>query len=900
MATDIVEYDAFISYRHRAPDMETAERIQNLLERFRVPADFGKRRIGPIFRDKTELPAGKDLGETIREALRHSRFLIVVLSEDTAKSPWCMEEIRFFKECRKGRIDHILPVLIGGEPEEVLPDILRFEEVPGPEGTALREVEPLMGDIRADTRRGMRKKLKTEYLRLAAQILGCRFDELYQRRRRHERRVRTAVAGGVIGLMSVTLAVISVFAYRTAVSEKRYRKSLVSQLIQRGAGFGGEGDASSALLYFTHALEIEPGNGSAAAGALATLQSGCWAASDGGAAKADAEAAPEDPKPCGTLLEEPGQGGQDAFVYLDGQRLFFREREKDLLYTVTFPADENPRLWDFEREERAAAEHRPRARLVRRDRDVGAVVTYGGYAYFYVFGPSEGAGGPEAVQGRLDWSLDLCEVYEDRAGFGRIAFDNPVEVSRENGIAVIRNGFDRCMCALSLFDHRVLCRSLPEDVYYAGDVMTDSLVLSPDGSVMAMYVRDYVSGYDNNHRVYGIGIGGEILYRTETEYSDVPVCLRWSDTGKVLMILRRGSVELTDAVTGERICPRIPVNGAADGQFTGGTDLRIEDETGRTSDISLYAFGPAEGAAGPVPYRVRGAEVWEKDGGLYSRADAPGGAVLLGHWVNGECLFSVRNDSRDPCLVLLDGDGEEKDRAPFPDADMFYEGWVDAESATAYFYPMDVDATKLYRCAIDTEKGSLGPVETLDTGGLRIAGPIMRLGGGCAFFTPGSELVFIGPGKTAPETVVRLKEGRVVRDESAAAGTGRTVIAVRRGERTCAELWDLKEGVCLCVLESTERQLSVWDMPEGCVSVREYEYGQDPEGEQTMTFLRERVYRLKAPEAAAGTLEALYALSGREWNDSAAAPVRTPVFDGDLDSWNDSICTDVGLIRLTE
>ena len=63
------EYDAFISYRHKKPDMEAAEKVQNLLERFHVPRGFLKKRIGPIFRDKTELPTGSDLGESIREAL---------------------------------------------------------------------------------------------------------------------------------------------------------------------------------------------------------------------------------------------------------------------------------------------------------------------------------------------------------------------------------------------------------------------------------------------------------------------------------------------------------------------------------------------------------------------------------------------------------------------------------------------------------------------------------------------------------------------------------------------------------------------------------------------------------------------------------------------------------------
>ena len=889
---DTREYDAFISYRHKKPDMEAAERVQNLLERYRVPKGFAKRRIGPIFRDRTELPTGDDLGESIREALAHSRFLIVILSETTRDSKWCMEEIRYFKECRNGRLDHILPVLVSGEPGDVLPDILRFEEVParneeGAEGTAVREIEPLIGDVRADSRRGMFRKLKTEYLRLAAQILGCRFDDLYQRTRRHEKRVRTAVAGSVIGLLSLTVALVSVFAWRTYVSEQRYQNNLVSQLIQRGAGYSREGDASSALLYYTRAMEIRPENKTAAAGALLALQANLWVAGGEPEPAASPAMPPAGAERFGTLLEAPGDGGQDAYLCLDGMTLTFCTPEGRFL-SAEVPPDENPRLWAFERDGKNGA-HRPYARLVWKEDVPSAIVTYGGYAYFYTFDPP--AGGAEAVPGALAWSMDLAEAYDNPEGGASVAFDHPVDVSRENGVAVIREGFDNNLCAVSLFDGRLLCRALPEDVYYAGDVMLDTLTVSPDGGSFALFVRDYVSGYDNNNRVYVIGSDGKLLYRTETEYSDTPVCLRYSGDGAALMIVRRDSLDLVEASTGKRLFARLNVNGAADGRFEEGAEFRVSDESGRVTSFAWYHFDPADAPAEAEASRARGSAAWEKDGQLYGHMDAPEGAVLLGAWVSDRYLFSVQNDTSDPCFRLLDAQGMEADRIPFPEPATFYDSWVDAELPAAYFSPIGLEQ-KLYRCAVDTKAGKLGPVEALDTGGMLVSGPVDRLGGGCAFFTPDARVVYYAPEALSPTAVSRLGDASPVRGETAAAGTGRTVIAVKRGEEVCAELWDLREGLCLGVLARTDRQLKLSDLPGGRAWVREYQYEQDGQGGFTLTYSDDRVFLLAAPEADRQTLDTLFGLCDRQWTDSAVILPKTPQLNQDWDGWGGSVDAD--------
>ena len=54
---------------------------------------------------------------------------------------------------------------------------------------------------------------------------------------------------------------------------------------------------------------------------------------------------------------------------------------------------------------------------------------------------------------------------------------------------------------------------------------------------------------------------------------------------------------------------------------------------------------------------------------------------------------------------LPNAQGEEADRVQFPGA-VCYEGWVDAELPVAYFSSLSLE-DKLYRCAIDAEKGKI-------------------------------------------------------------------------------------------------------------------------------------------------------------------------------------------------
>ena len=211
-------YDAFISYRHIPRDMAAAEALQKLLEKHRLPAvsDGGKsKRKLHIFRDQTELPTSGNLGEDIREALRESRYLIVVCSPDLKESRWCMEEIVYFKHLWNDSNSRILPLLVEGEPDDAFPEEIRWESrrvisKDGMESFSRVEIEPLGADIRANTERKRLHRLKTEYYRIAAPILGCRFDDLYRRAQRTRRR-QIVTASAVIICCSLVFSAYSMY-----------------------------------------------------------------------------------------------------------------------------------------------------------------------------------------------------------------------------------------------------------------------------------------------------------------------------------------------------------------------------------------------------------------------------------------------------------------------------------------------------------------------------------------------------------------------------------------------------------------------------------------------------------------------------------------------------------------
>ncbi len=199
------EYVAFISYRHAPLDTEVASRLQRAIEQYRVPPSLrrdGNRQLGLVFRDEEELPASSDLSSDISAALDHSRYLIVVCTPDTPSSVWVRREIAYFLQHHDR--DRVLAVLAAGEPAESFPP----ELTSAGEGEDAREVEPLAANVCAPTKAGMRRRLRTESVRLYAALLGCPYDALVMRQQRRRRRRAAAAVAAVLAVAVVFSGVL--------------------------------------------------------------------------------------------------------------------------------------------------------------------------------------------------------------------------------------------------------------------------------------------------------------------------------------------------------------------------------------------------------------------------------------------------------------------------------------------------------------------------------------------------------------------------------------------------------------------------------------------------------------------------------------------------------------------
>lgn len=248
-------YDAFISYRHLPADEAAAKKLQALLERHKAKDGKHLR----VFRDQTELPTSSDLGNQIQNALENSRFLIIICTPSYQESKWCMEELSYFRKLHGGRNINILPLLLEGEPENVFPaeicrDIRQIRDAQEVIRTVTVEVEPLGADIRADSIRMQLRKLRTEYLRIAAPILGVSYHTLYQRTKR--RQLITAITA--VALIALTATAFSLYNYymfsridaehRSMLARESLRLATESQTALK------EGDSNLAMLLAMEAL----------------------------------------------------------------------------------------------------------------------------------------------------------------------------------------------------------------------------------------------------------------------------------------------------------------------------------------------------------------------------------------------------------------------------------------------------------------------------------------------------------------------------------------------------------------------------------------------------------------------------------------------------------------------
>jgi len=204
-------FRAFVSYSHA--DAAAARRLQKRLETYRLPRRLADRvvpigsaqgRVGPVFRDREDLPASADLSEAVKDALARSQALIVLCSPEAARSRWVAREIELFRALHPDR--PVLAALVRGTPEQSFPAQLRRD------GT-----EPLAADFR---RAGDGPRLA--FLKVVAGILGIPLDELIQRDAQRRQRRVTAVTAAAIAAMLV-FAAMTIVAMQARGEAERQR-----------------------------------------------------------------------------------------------------------------------------------------------------------------------------------------------------------------------------------------------------------------------------------------------------------------------------------------------------------------------------------------------------------------------------------------------------------------------------------------------------------------------------------------------------------------------------------------------------------------------------------------------------------------------------------------------------
>jgi eukaryotic-like serine/threonine-protein kinase len=218
-------YWAFISYSSK--DGEFARWLHRSIESYGIPTRFtshstpvgdpAPKRFKPIFHDRLELPASADLGAEIEDALRASRYLIVVCSPSAAQSKWVNKEIEIFKRIRDAK--HILAIIAEGEPHG-----REVEECFPP---ALRTTEPIAADARSHADGRNNAKLK-----LLAGMLGVSFDALKDRDADlRMRRLRSALlAASALVLLFAFLAGLAWWQRRVAIQQRAVTLERTSSL----------------------------------------------------------------------------------------------------------------------------------------------------------------------------------------------------------------------------------------------------------------------------------------------------------------------------------------------------------------------------------------------------------------------------------------------------------------------------------------------------------------------------------------------------------------------------------------------------------------------------------------------------------------------------------------------
>lgn len=228
-------FDAFISYAHEASD-NGAKALKQGIEQFNRP--WNKARSTKVFLDDSSMSASASLEGTITEALSEARWLIVMLSEAAALSPWVNKEVAWWLDNRDA--DHLLLVHNDG--------VACWSDGFSPDSTAIPPAmrrlnrEPRWIDMRwfdaADSLGIQDPRLLDVVLQLYCPIHGLDREEAVSQRDANVRKARRLTAATIASLSVLLIATI--IASLVAVQQRgaalsHLRAATGRQLAARGS-----------------------------------------------------------------------------------------------------------------------------------------------------------------------------------------------------------------------------------------------------------------------------------------------------------------------------------------------------------------------------------------------------------------------------------------------------------------------------------------------------------------------------------------------------------------------------------------------------------------------------------------------------------------------------------------
>lgn len=792
-------YDAFISYRHLPLDMKISESIQNRLEQYRPPKlekIVPGTRIKRIFRDKTELPTSSDLSGSLKDALLHSRFLIIVLSEETKNSLYCMEEIRVFKEAHGETNQNILPVLISGEPKDVIPDILRYDEREGINGERIQvEVEPICCDVRAESAIELRRKMKTEILRLAAPILGCGYDDLYQRHVRRQNRIRMAA----IGILTVILGIISVLGVITFKTQQKYKKNLVDTYTRQGAEQIVQNDVQKALMYYTSALQLDPSDQAAKTGALQLLLQNNWLSKtgeiegqiidgryfpgclyaravnkDGSRVLATGQNTTDLTDAEGSTLRDLSEYGEYIQSADDGSCWTFANED-----TITFYFTEDERIWQVPRPTKVNPACRQSsidlhvselhsAMAINRGR---GVVCWAGYLYLYNFNED---GTYELFQ-----EFDLAKVFyvEAEARMMEYRFDTWIDAG--NALFVVSDSNNVAIFDVASVETPHLTCFYTDYSHYLNDV-----AFSEDGESLVM-----AFGNDMGYLVSG---GSIVVYRDAdmsiNEFDlDTPLLGAEFEPGdKRFLIWGTGFLQLWNFESMEAASAPLYLSNITPAAWGENGSVLVDTGLGHVDVYQLISFAASNAASEEKP-----------DGYEFDR---------YSHTASLENGMVFRRTATE--IFLEDGTGTMLSSLNFGDIDdefFMHEMYIDKNSFGFFWFR---DNSNLYRVLIDQENNMFAHTALLNTEGSKVVN-VYPAADGTIVNTANGYLMYFGYEDTLPRlklSVNGLVQDIATDDNGLAAVTLKSIVFSNKDSAShdklySLELWDLNKGILLGNLE---------------------------------------------------------------------------------------------------